>query len=194
MTEAEDLRQWIANTEVFIVDAVLKFLHNRSCLNKKGEILAQDFWKKYVKEKANKKARNKIKIAINKCYGGFRLSQKAVKWLYEHGDKHITKVPKKDFIKDDDPLLLMKSEKEFLDWLAVPLIKEKGKEYVLLDQHTVYKHRACPLLIRCIEELGEEANSKFSKLKIIEVPAAVEWEIQEYDGVEWVAEKHRTWE
>jgi len=194
MAEAEDLRQWMADTDVFVVDAVLEFLHDRSCLNKKGEKLAQDFWKKYVKEKANKKAHDKIKIAINKCFGGFHLSQKAVKWLYKHGDKHITKVPKKDFIKDDDPLLLMKSEKEFFDWLVVPLIKEKGKEYVLLDQHVAHKYRTCPLLIRCIETLGEEANCKFSKLKIVEVPAAVEWEIQEYDGVEWVAEKHRTWE
>jgi len=30
-------------------------------------------------------------------------------------------------------------------------------------------------------------------LKIVDIPDGVEWEIEEYDGMEWVAEKHRTW-
>lgn len=51
-----------------------------------------------------------------------------------------------------------------------------------------------PYLIKVINELGEEANSRFCTLKIVEIPADVEWEIGEYDGLEWVAEKHRTWE
>jgi hypothetical protein len=28
---------------------------------------------------------------------------------------------------------------------------------------------------------------------VIEIPDDVEWEVEEYDGLEWVAEKHRTW-
>lgn len=51
-----------------------------------------------------------------------------------------------------------------------------------------------PYLIQVINELGEQANSRFCTLKIVEVPADVEWTIEEYDGLEWVAEKHRTWE
>jgi len=30
-------------------------------------------------------------------------------------------------------------------------------------------------------------------LRIIEIPDGVEWQIEEYDGDEWIAEKHRTW-
>jgi hypothetical protein len=30
-------------------------------------------------------------------------------------------------------------------------------------------------------------------LKVVRVPADVDWCIQEYDGQEWVAEVHRTW-
>lgn len=26
-----------------------------------------------------------------------------------------------------------------------------------------------------------------------DIPDDVEWEIEEYDGLEWVSEKHRTW-
>lgn len=48
-------------------------------------------------------------------------------------------------------------------------------------------------LISVIEELGHKSWGKFSELKIVEIPDDVEWEIAEYDGVEWVAEKHRKW-
>ncbi len=51
-----------------------------------------------------------------------------------------------------------------------------------------------PYLIKVINELGEKANNRFCTLKIVEVPADVDWYIEEYDGLEWVAEKHRTWE
>ena len=54
--------------------------------------------------------------------------------------------------------------------------------------------RTDPILIRVVEELGERANSIFSDLKIVEVPDDVEWTIKDYDGIEWVAEVHRTWE
>ena len=54
--------------------------------------------------------------------------------------------------------------------------------------------RADPYLVKIVREMGISANGKFSNLKIVEVPADVEWEIAEYDGNEWVAEKHRTWE
>ncbi len=54
-----------------------------------------------------------------------------------------------------------------------------------------------PVLIRIIEEIGVGAASgAFASLKIIEIPSDIPvdgWTIQEYDGVEWVAEKHRTW-
>lgn len=54
-----------------------------------------------------------------------------------------------------------------------------------------------PDLIRIIETLGlEESGGFFAKLKIIELPDDLPsdgWEIKDYDGIEWVAEKHRTW-
>ena len=51
-----------------------------------------------------------------------------------------------------------------------------------------------PILIQVVEELGETANGRCASLKIIEIPDDVEWTIGEYDGQEWIAEKHRTWE
>ena len=49
-------------------------------------------------------------------------------------------------------------------------------------------------LIAVVELMGTEANTRFSKLKIVEIPDDVNWCIEEYDGKEWVAERHRTWE
>lgn len=43
-------------------------------------------------------------------------------------------------------------------------------------------------------ELEEESGGTFSNLLVVEVPDDVDWVISEYDGIEWVSEKHRTWE
>jgi hypothetical protein len=48
-------------------------------------------------------------------------------------------------------------------------------------------------LVRLVEEWGERAEDSFAQLKIVDIPADVDWIIQEYDGHEWIAERHRTW-
>ena len=53
--------------------------------------------------------------------------------------------------------------------------------------------RTDPILIQVVETLGAEANGRFAKLRIIEIPDDIEWEITEYDGNELVEEIHRKW-
>jgi hypothetical protein len=48
-------------------------------------------------------------------------------------------------------------------------------------------------LVQVVKELGQEANDYFANLKIVEIPADIDWVIGDYDGQEWVAEAHRTW-
>ena len=48
-------------------------------------------------------------------------------------------------------------------------------------------------LIGVIEEMGEEANVIYAQLKIIDIPDDVDWYIDDYDGIETVREKHRSW-
>lgn len=44
-----------------------------------------------------------------------------------------------------------------------------------------------PRLVECVRALGDEVNSLFSELEIVEIPDDVtDWEIREYDGLESV--------
>lgn len=70
------------------------------------------------------------------------------------------------------------------------LAKAKGVEDIWYDNI----QRDDPILIELVETMGDSVNTAYSKLKVVEIPADVEWIIQEYDGAEWVAEKHRKWE
>ena len=50
-----------------------------------------------------------------------------------------------------------------------------------------------PVLVELVESMGSTADGKYARLKVVEIPDDVDWTIQEYDGMEWVAEAHRTW-
>lgn len=51
-----------------------------------------------------------------------------------------------------------------------------------------------PMLVRVVQELGgEAAGGPAADLKVVKIPADVSWTIHDYDGMEWVAEVHRTW-
>lgn len=90
-----------------------------------------------------------MKIVINRCYGGFSLSEAAYKFL---------KIP----------------------W--------DGYGYKFN-----HEDRSNPQLVKCVEKLGKLANGKYAELNVVEIPDGTEYQIEEYDGVEWVAEKHKTW-
>lgn len=106
-----------------------------------------------------------MKLVINTIHGGFGLSEKALlRYAELAGFKLVRGAP---YYKD-----------------------EVKKENVFYDNDI---QRDDPILIQVVEELGDEAYDGFSKLKIVEIPDDVQWEIKEYDGREWVAEVHRTW-
>lgn len=51
-----------------------------------------------------------------------------------------------------------------------------------------------PSLVKVVRELGAKANGEYAALKIVEVPDGVKWTVFDYDGMEHVAEVHRTWD
>lgn len=54
--------------------------------------------------------------------------------------------------------------------------------------------RTDSILIEIIKELGEAGNGDYAELKIIEIPDDIDWEIDEYDGMEKAVEVHRYWQ
>ena len=50
-----------------------------------------------------------------------------------------------------------------------------------------------PVLVKVVEELGSKSFGFAANLKIVEIPDDVNWEVVQYDGLEHIAEKHRTW-
>ena len=135
-----------------------------------------------------------MKIVINACYGGFGLSEKAILRYAEL--KGLTLYPEGTGI--------------FTTYWRVPEdAREDQSNYFtwsLKEQHASNMRRAkqvwheCeiqrddPALVQVVEELGADANARFAELEIVEIPDGVAWQIEEYDGLERVAEKHRTWE
>lgn len=101
-----------------------------------------------------------MKIAVNKCFGVFGVSEAVFSELGMEWDGYGY-LENKDFGIESN------------NWL---------------------EYRSHPKLIAAIEKVGEEAASgQLAKVRIVDIPTGVEWEIDEYDGVETVHEKHRSW-
>ena len=73
---------------------------------------------------------------------------------------------------------------------ALALFNERSGAVVTYDFNI---KRNDPILVEIVEQLGEAADGDYAKLKVVDIPDDVPWTIEEYDGAEWIAEKHRTW-
>lgn len=139
------------------------------------------------------------KIVINACYGGFSLSPEATLRLYELGGP-VKAWPVEEYFKDAG-LSFGEMKNRLAEWRNYLAGKHKGRglflsvfspdEKFVLDVCT--DDRSNPLLVQVVEELGKKADGACAALKVVEVPNNVDYVIEEYDGSEWVAEKHRTW-
>jgi len=73
---------------------------------------------------------------------------------------------------------------------ALALYNERSRT---VETYDFVIKRDDPILVKIVEELGEDASDRLANLKVVEIPDDVVWGIEEYDGNEWIAEKHRTW-
>jgi hypothetical protein len=138
-----------------------------------------------------------MKIVINIQFGGFGLSPAAVKRLAELRGrkcfffKHVTGMKYRRVVEGAEGFC------GDLFWSAfdVPeLPDEMDNDFFKVHYLTNNPdERTDPLLIRVVWELGRKSWGACAELKIVEVPNGVKWEISEYDGLEHVAEIHRTW-
>ena len=125
-----------------------------------------------------------MKILINIRHGGFGLSDEAFECLIKHKGWVSTEYNEDgDLINPDADIAINKKE----DW------NWRGKyDFGKLDQYDE-DIRIDKDIIEVVEKLGNAANGKYAELKVVIIPDDVKWQIEEYDGAEWIAEEHRTW-
>lgn len=139
-----------------------------------------------------------MKVVINKCYGGYSLSPEAVEALAKRKgleinwfDARLGRTPEFAPMTYEEAKLGRRVKDGELVF-PVPIIGNDPKADDAWFE-TRPEKRDDPDLVAVVEELGERANGDHAQLAVVEIPDDVEYSIQEYDGIEWIAEKHRTW-
>lgn len=138
-----------------------------------------------------------MRVVINKCYGGFGLSPLAQVAYAKRKGKDLTfyhqiKYEFRDGYDEYERVELPESGP-----IAHALTKDFGPRILKLqDGYYWYPtiERGDPDLLAVIDEMGcEAASDSMAKLRVVEIPDGVEWEIDEYDGMERVREAARSW-
>ncbi len=139
-----------------------------------------------------------MKIVINSCFGGFGISHKAVMRyaelsnikLYPYLDDITVNIYKDKAVIGNPELMHHYS--------TIPIEGLEKNRFGYTHPNDTYWtdrdiKRDDKILIQVITELGKEANGNHAELTIVDIPDDVDWTIEEYDGAEHIAEKHRTW-
>ena len=134
-----------------------------------------------------------MKVVINRCYGGFGISDTAFKRYLDL--KGITWYKGESQFGTSDYYTVPVEEYKALEEICTsrPVGPDRYKELNDLYLSPYDIGRDDPMLVQVVEELGKESWGGHSKLKIVEIPDDVQWEIDEYDGMESVKEVSRSW-
>ena len=115
------------------------------------------------------------KIVINRCHGGFSLSHEAIMMYSALAKLNLKAVQGEHFVLVGYSYYLDGIVEEQMFWTERQLFRDD------------------PDLVFVVERLKEQANGRYAELEVVSIPSDVNWYIEEYDGLEWIAEKHRTW-
>lgn len=130
------------------------------------------------------------KVVINRCYGGFGLSEKAVRRYFEIVGKPIF-VETKNSFGTNYYYFCEPSEFHKLHLEAKKTGDYSKTNDLYFSDYSI--ERDDPVLIQVVEELCEEANGNHAELRIVEIPDDINYIIEEYDGFESIHEEHRVW-
>jgi hypothetical protein len=117
-----------------------------------------------------------VKIVINRCYGGFGLSEDAMRLYAEKKD-----LP---FYVYSDPKYSGSIFKSYFTADPSGMTRINSDFYRKYHLYDLDIERNDPVLVEVVEELGDKANGMCAKLMIEEVPKGTLYRIDEYDGME----------
>lgn len=140
-----------------------------------------------------------MKLVINKCYGGFGLSPKA---QIEYAKRKFGQTlyfyvqTKYNFKDGEDEYIKMDPDEVVQNFYDVYTV-DHGEVFKGRNAEGFFYpdiERNDPILVEVVEELGVGPSSgSYAELSIVEIPDDVNWEIDEYDGMESVRERSRSW-
>lgn len=132
-----------------------------------------------------------MEIVINGCFGGFGLSDEAEELYAKKAGFDIFRYTEKGgkFIRGSSK-----------SWFSHTFTKDHGDSFDKFptgdDSGYWYSRdidRNCSILVEVVKELGESASGSCGALEVIEIPDGVDYEIEDYDGLESIHENHRSW-
>ena len=137
-----------------------------------------------------------MKVVVNAQYGGFSLSMLAEQeylkrkgeaaYFYKLKNRTCVSGPYVRTSPDDKPPFV---------WYTYT--RDLGDDVEHLPDDSYFNSRPLPRndtdLVAVVEELGNSASGRHATLAIVDIPDGIEWHIEEYDGTEHIAEKHRCW-
>jgi len=129
-----------------------------------------------------------MKIVLNRCYGGFGLSDEACEWLIKNRGWKVGAYTK-DGKYPDETTQLIRGETSCFGIYNINESAVVGEECYESDQ----KYRTHKDIIDVVEALGKAANGRCADLEVVEIPDGTKGEIDEYDGMETFYEIHNSW-
>lgn len=137
-----------------------------------------------------------MKVILNKCYGGFCVSQEAYELyakkkgikIFPYMIKFDNGTGKCQKANDINSVITTYFTKDFGYFVETSDDDLKGKRFYLDGEY-----REDPVLIEVVEELGDRASGRFSKLVVVDIPDGMEYEIDDYDGIETLHQKIEKW-
>jgi hypothetical protein len=148
-----------------------------------------------------------VKVVINDCFGGFGLSPAGEAaylarkgkqaFFYAEDRKSSDRPGERDYVLVD----AAGAVSAFMFTTLTENIGERVAHNTIWpggNGHPSYWNgrdleRDDPDLVAIVEADARAASGAHASLRVVEIPDDAQWEIAEYDGLEHVAETHRTW-
>ena len=136
-----------------------------------------------------------MKVILNKCYGGFGVSHKAIMLYFEKMGIDVYpyySVSMGEYVFGESPGSTM-SQRYFTEYYGE---KVNGNDIdwdksIWINEN----NREDPVLIDIVETLGNEASGRYAKLVVVEIPDELKdnYVIDEYDGIETLHQDVPCW-